>query len=194
MHCTVRSPASGSVSSTATRPRACPSHCHSALNATCSTFTGEWQCGMHCHSAPSVPRPHPFTATRLRAYRFGTLTPVWQSRPHCHSALNATCSTFTGEWQCRRVADCPDWLLQRIHVGRRIEARAHSRYVGRAVSPTRARCRPRGQSCILSPSGAHVLPLCTYLSSAAILWLWPRRSARDACGREERKVRRYEVP
>ena len=86
MHCTVRSPASGSVSSTATRPRACPSHCHSALNATCSTFTGEWQCGMHCHSAPSVPRPHPFTATRLRAYRFGTLTPVWQSRSHCHSA------------------------------------------------------------------------------------------------------------
>ena len=139
---------------------------------------------MHCHSAPSVPRPHPFTATRPRAYRFGTLTPVWQPRSHCHSALNvprphpftatrprayrshchsalnATCGTFTGEWQCRCVVGCPDCLSRRIHVGRRIEVRAHSRYMGRAVSPTRARCRPREQSCILSPSGAHVLPFC----------------------------------
>ena len=44
---------------------------------------------LHCHSAPSVPRPHPFTATRHRTYRL-----------HCHSALNATCGTFTVDWQC----------------------------------------------------------------------------------------------
>ena len=95
---------------TATRHRTDRSHCHSALNVTCSTFTGEWQCEMrchsapnatcgtftiewqcelHCHSAPSVPRTHPFTATRHRSYRL-----------HCHSALNVTCGTFTGEWQC----------------------------------------------------------------------------------------------
>ena len=82
---------------TATRPRACRF----------GTLTPVWQSRSHCHLAPSVPRPHPFTATRPRAYRFGMLTPVWQPRSHCHSALNVQSSTFTGEWQCRRVTGCP---------------------------------------------------------------------------------------
>ena len=53
------------------------------------TLTPVWQSRPHCHSALSVPRPHPFTATRHRTYR-----------SHCHSTLNATCGTFTVDWQC----------------------------------------------------------------------------------------------
>ena len=67
----------------------CESALHPALNATRGTFTIERQCELHCHSAPSVPRPHPFTATRHRTYR-----------SHCHSALNVMRSTFTVDWQC----------------------------------------------------------------------------------------------
>ena len=53
------------------------------------TLTPVWQSRPHCHSALSVPRPHPFIATRHRTYR-----------SHCHSTLNATCGTFTIDWQC----------------------------------------------------------------------------------------------
>ena len=123
-----------------------------------NTFTVEWQCESHCHSALGEPialplglassgsvRSRPFgspgrTATRPRSYRLhchsalnvtcSTFTGEWQCEMHCHSALNVQSSTFTGEWQCRRAAGCPDCLSQRIHVGRRIEVRAHTQLCG----------------------------------------------------------------
>ena len=52
------------------------------------TLDIEWQCGRHCHSALSVQSRAGGTATRARAYRFGTFNVEWQCGRHCHSALS----------------------------------------------------------------------------------------------------------
>ena len=41
----------------------------------------EWQCVSHCHSGVSVPGSAPYTATRHRAYRIGTIRCEWQCWP-----------------------------------------------------------------------------------------------------------------
>ena len=42
------------------------------------TFGGEWQCDSHCHSVVSVLGSAPYTATRHRACRIGTIRAEWQ--------------------------------------------------------------------------------------------------------------------
>ena len=42
------------------------------------TFVVEWQCVSHCHSVVSVLSGAPYTATRHRAYRIGTIRGEWQ--------------------------------------------------------------------------------------------------------------------
>ena len=71
------------------------------------------------------------TATRPRAYRFGTLDAIWQCKLHCHSTLSvqprvddtATRArtfhhhTFTAEWQCTLFREPPDAPVARAIVG-----------------------------------------------------------------------------
>ena len=57
----VRSPPSGSMTGTATRPQA----------YRLPTLNAMWQCGRHCHSALSVPERWIHTATRPPAYQNG---------------------------------------------------------------------------------------------------------------------------
>ena len=98
-----RSPPSGSVSCTATRPRTYRTHCHSPLivpmrYARCrvavraalpSTLTTEWQCESHCHSTPNVPDALPLDPERAVPYVHHRVT-VYGVPPR----------TFTDEWQC----------------------------------------------------------------------------------------------
>ena len=53
-HCPVRSPPSGRVRRTATRPPAFQSHCHSPLNVPSCTFISDWQCETHCRAPLEV--------------------------------------------------------------------------------------------------------------------------------------------
>ena len=102
------------------------------------TFVVEWQCVSHCHSVVSVLSGAPYTATRHRAYRIGTIRAEWQcvrydqgrvavqlTLPlggeragqcvsHCHSVVSVPDSapytatrhracrigTIRAEWQC----------------------------------------------------------------------------------------------
>ncbi len=91
----VRSEASGSATHTATRHlaywaarRTLPlgiertaSVRSGASGSASGTFGGEWQCDSHCHSVVSVPGSAPYTATRHRAYRIGTIRTEWQCWP-----------------------------------------------------------------------------------------------------------------
>ena len=84
------------------------------------TLGGEWQCSVHCHSAVSVPGGAPYTATRCRAYRTGTLEGrvavrltlplggerTGRSSVHCHSMPSVPHRNAGG-----RVAVRPTLLL-----------------------------------------------------------------------------------
>mgnify|MGYP000901632591 CR=1 FL=1 len=84
----------------------CKLHCHSTPSVrprVGGTATRARAYRSHCHSGPNVPPPHVHrrvavqtilpltlertdrTATRPRAYRFGTFDAIWQCKLHCHS-------------------------------------------------------------------------------------------------------------
>ena len=66
------------------------------------TFRGEWQCAPHCHSGVSVPGRAPYTATRCRAYRVGTLGAEWQCDRNARGRVAVRPERSGAEWQCDR--------------------------------------------------------------------------------------------
>ena len=84
-HCPARSPPSGSVRRTATRPRAYRSHCHSALIVPIRYA----RCCLAVRNAlPLAPeRAIPHVHHRVAVYGAppSTLTTEWQCETHCHS-------------------------------------------------------------------------------------------------------------
>ena len=66
-------------------------HCHSSVNVWNGTFKCEWQCDSHCHSAVNVPGSAPYTATRHRACRIGTIRAEWQCWPGRTPNLQPSC-------------------------------------------------------------------------------------------------------
>ena len=83
LHCHSTLSVQPRVGDTATRARAYRSYCHSGLNVP----------PPHVHRRvavqtilPLAPERTDRTATRPRAYRFGTFDAIWQCKLHCHSA------------------------------------------------------------------------------------------------------------
>ena len=79
-------------------------HCHSMSSVPCWNAGGRvavrltlplggertGQSSVHCHSGVSVPGSAPYTATRCRAYRVGTLGGEWQCGRNAKTALLAS--------------------------------------------------------------------------------------------------------
>ena len=81
------------------------------------TFGGEWQCDSHCHSVVSALGGVPYTATRRRACRIGTIRGEWQCVryargewrhvSHCHSVSSVPHRYNQGRVAVRPVRSGP---------------------------------------------------------------------------------------
>ena len=84
----VRSPSSGSVRRTATRPRTFHLHCHSPPVRVDSLRLMPSGSVRSTATRPQACRPAPVTLPLApRARRFGAFNAEWQCEAHCHSAL-----------------------------------------------------------------------------------------------------------
>ena len=73
------------------------------------TFVVEWQCVSHCHSVVSVLSGAPYTATRHRAYRIGTIRGEWQCVRYAQRRVAVLAGTDSEPAAVTPIGEWPNW-------------------------------------------------------------------------------------